>query len=336
MIKGTNLAGQSGYTLIELLLYVIILGSLLATASLYFATSTESRVKNQSINEVNQQGTLAMERITQTIRNADSITSPVTGATDDSLTLVVPTGAQSPTIFDLGGPGGGGGGPAILGYDQDGGTTSELNANTITATKFVASFSGTVTALHARVGPVGVSPNDRAQMAVYSGVTPTTLLANSVTKILTANSWNTFTITSFAITSGETYWLSYNTNALSSTDNNLRYHTGTTSQSRTVGQAYGSWPASWSGFTQNLEFSMYADVTTAATSGTILQVKEGAPAAVYLTNDKVEISDLTFKNLTRSGTPGVVQVSFTVSRTNPSNRNEYDYQKTFTSSAALR
>lgn len=163
---------QRGFTLIELLLYVSIVGSLLIAVSMFFATTADARVKNQSIAEVDQQGALLMGRITQTIRNANSITSPSAGATASSLTLVVPTAGLSPTIFDL--------------------------------------------------------------------------------------------------------------------------------------------------------------------NGTTSQVKEGAAAAVPLTNNKVQVSGLSFKNLSHSGTPGIIQVSFTVSRVNPAGRNEYDYQKTFTSSAALR
>ncbi|HKX73531.1 MAG TPA: type II secretion system protein [Candidatus Saccharimonadales bacterium] len=161
-----------GFTLIELLLYVTIVGTLLTAVTIFFATTTEARVKNQSIVEVDQQGTLVMNHMLQTIRNADSITAPAAGATAASLTLAVPTAGLSPTIFDL--------------------------------------------------------------------------------------------------------------------------------------------------------------------NGTTLQVKEGVAAAVALTNNKVQVSGLTFKNLTRASTPGIIQVSFTMSRINAGGRNEYDYQKTFVSSAALR
>jgi type II secretory pathway pseudopilin PulG len=163
---------QSGYTLIELLLYVSVVGSLLIALSMFFATAADARVKGQTISEVNQQGTAAMEYITQTIRNADSITAPAAAGSGASLTLAVPTVALSPTIFDL--------------------------------------------------------------------------------------------------------------------------------------------------------------------SGTVLEVKEGTAAYIALTTNDLQITNLTFKNLTRSGTAGVVQVSFTITRTNPNNKNEYDYQKTFVTSAALR
>ena len=162
---------QGGYTLIELLMYVVIISALLTSITFFFGLTIEARVKNQTIAEVNDQGASTMDYITQTIRNADSITTPTAGNNSSSLTLVVPTGSLSPTIFNL--------------------------------------------------------------------------------------------------------------------------------------------------------------------SGTTLQVKEGAANAVALTSNDVQVSSLTFRNLTRSGTPGHVQVSFTLSHINPSGRNEYDYQKTFTSSAEV-
>jgi type II secretory pathway pseudopilin PulG len=165
---------QQGYTLIELLLYVAIVGALLTTVVFFFGTVTASRVKNQAIIEVNDQGTAVMDYLTQTIRNATAVTTPTTGLSASSLTLTVPTGSLSPTVFSL------------------------------------------------------------------TGSAPTTI-----------------------------------------------------------------------------------------------QVKEGAGAQVSLTNDDVQISGLTFKNLSRASTPGVVQVSFVIGRVNPSNVNEFDYQKTFTATAEV-
>lgn len=161
-----------GFTLIELLLYVAIVGSLLIAVSLFMALCLDARVKNQTISEVDQQGNLVMEQITQTIRNASGITSPAAGSSASSLTVTVPTPSFSPTVFSL-----------------------------------------------------------------ASGV---------------------------------------------------------------------------------------------------LQIKEGTGATVSLTNSKVQVTGLTFTNLSASGTNGIVRVSFTLSRVNPNNRNEYDYQKTFITSASLR
>ena len=319
---------QQGYTLIELLLYVAIMGALLTTVTFFFGTVISARVKDQTVLEVNDQGTALMSYITQTIRNATSISIPTIGTSGPSLTLVVPTGSLSPTIFDLSG--------TTLGFKTDGGTNDTGDSNTMNATKFVASSTGTVSTLYALIGPtVAASPNNQAQMAIYSGTSsPTTLLASSASTIITANSRIAFSISPVSITSGQTYWLAYNTNGLSAADNNVRVHTGTTNQAMFLVRTFGTWPASWSGTGENLEATVYAMIDAAVTPGTI-QVKEGAGGLISLTNNKVQVSGLTFKNLSRAATPGVIQISFVISRVNPNNQNEYDYQKSFTATAEV-
>lgn len=327
------LLAQKGFTLIELLLYVAIVGILLLSAVGFFALSTEARVKNQAISEVNQQGVAAMDNILQSIRNATAVTAPALGATGSSLTLTVPTAALSPTIFDLGNAG------TVMGYSSDGGSTDINNSNFINATKFTASASGTISVLYAMVGPVvAASPNNKSQMAIYSGTAsaPTTLLASSGDTALTPNAWNAFGIAPVNVVSGQVYWLGYNTNGTASTHNDLRYHTGTTNQSVYIAQTYNGWPSSWTGGTMaSVENSMYAPIASASGTST-LQIKEGTGAALPLTNDKVQITGLTIENLGRAGTNGVVQVSFTASRKNPTGRNEYNYRKVFTGSAEVQ
>jgi prepilin-type N-terminal cleavage/methylation domain-containing protein len=163
---------QTGYTLIELLLYMAIVGILLSAVSAFFGVTADARIKNQSVNEVNSQGTYALDYMAQTIRNASSITSPAAAGTDTQLTLVVPTSSLSPTVFNL--------------------------------------------------------------------------------------------------------------------------------------------------------------------SSGVLQVKEGTAAAVALTSSRVQVTSMTIKNLTRSGTTGCVQISLTIARVNANNRNEYDYTRTFTTTATVR
>ncbi len=170
--KTHALSAHLGYTLIELILYMSILGSLLTGVTLYFGTSTDARVKSQSVVEVNQQGSLVIDAITQSIRNANSITSPAAGSSAASLTLAMPAGTDNPMVIDA--------------------------------------------------------------------------------------------------------------------------------------------PSS------------------------VLRISRGGGSAVNVTNSLVQISSLSFTNLSRSGTSGVVRVSFIISRVNPSNKNEYDFQKTFYASAALR
>lgn len=71
-------------------------------------------------------------------------------------------------------------------------------------------------------------------------------------------------------------------------------------------------------------------------SGSTLRITEGVTAAVNLTSNRVIVSNLSFQNLSRLSTPGVVQIKFTLTHVNPSNRGEYIYSKNFTSTASLR
>jgi Tfp pilus assembly protein PilW len=91
-----------GLTLIELLIYISITGILMATISSFFYMMYDARVKNQTINEVEQQGIQVMQLVTQTIRNADGIISPAQSASNASLMLDV-AGSSYNTAFDLGG-----------------------------------------------------------------------------------------------------------------------------------------------------------------------------------------------------------------------------------------
>ncbi len=71
------------------------------------------------------------------------------------------------------------------------------------------------------------------------------------------------------------------------------------------------------------------------TSGA-MQITEGGGGAVLLTNPNVTMSNLTFSNLSRANTPGVVRIQFTLTYNNTVGRNEYNYARVFTSSASLR
>lgn len=165
---------SKGFTLLELLVYVTITGGLLVAVSMFFNTVIESRIKAQSIMEVEQQGALVMDYIGGVVRGADSITSPAAGGTGvNTITLAMPASSTVATV------------------------------------------------------------------------------------VIEKN-------------------------------------------------------------------------------GTVVQVREDAGAAIPLTNSKVEVDSLTMRNLTRSGTPGIVQISLVLSRVNTTGRNEYDYTQTFTTSVTLK
>lgn len=71
-------------------------------------------------------------------------------------------------------------------------------------------------------------------------------------------------------------------------------------------------------------------------SGGVIRIKEGVNPEIALTNNRVIVSNLLFRNISRSGTDGNVRVSFTITHMNPGGRNEYDYSKNFFISASLR
>lgn len=60
-----------------------------------------------------------------------------------------------------------------------------------------------------------------------------------------------------------------------------------------------------------------------------LKIQQGAARPVNLTSGSVEVSNLQFKNISATGTPGTIFVSFTLSFKNPTGLKEYNVTKTF-------
>lgn len=71
-------------------------------------------------------------------------------------------------------------------------------------------------------------------------------------------------------------------------------------------------------------------------SGGTLRVTEGGGMPLALTSPRTTVSNLSFYNLSRENTPGVVRIEFTLTHVNPSGRGEYEYSSTFHGSASLR
>ncbi|TSC82069.1 MAG: Uncharacterized protein G01um101420_599 [Parcubacteria group bacterium Gr01-1014_20] len=74
---------------------------MLTLISIFIAATLESRVKSQTIAEVEQGGAQALDIITQVVRNAVSINSPATSTTGGTLSLGVVDPLKNPTVFDL-------------------------------------------------------------------------------------------------------------------------------------------------------------------------------------------------------------------------------------------
>ncbi len=67
-----------------------------------------------------------------------------------------------------------------------------------------------------------------------------------------------------------------------------------------------------------------------------LRRTSGTASPVPLTSSGLQLTNLQFSNVSLPQTKGVIRVQFTLSRLNPSGRNEYDYTQTFYGSATLR
>ena len=89
-----------GISLIELLLYITVLSAVLLMLAMFLSFLVSSRIKNQSIADVNQQGLQVMQLVTQTIRNAKTIDFPGIGATSSSLSMTMHDPFLSPTVFE--------------------------------------------------------------------------------------------------------------------------------------------------------------------------------------------------------------------------------------------
>ena len=85
---------KKAFTLIELLLYVSIIGSVILAMSVFFSVLQRQRVRSQVISEVENQLLAPMQIMTQMARNAQAIVSPGVGISSGSATL-------DSTIFSL-------------------------------------------------------------------------------------------------------------------------------------------------------------------------------------------------------------------------------------------
>jgi hypothetical protein len=152
---------------------------------------------------------------------------------------------------------------STFGTTTVGANTDSGNSNNVTCNRYASSSSGKLSSLSVRVG--NIDSAKAYSLAIYansSSNTPTTLLG-SATGTLTANTWNTLTISSApSITAGTNYWLCYNSSSTKSAYNNMRYASGSTPAIYKA-QKYGTWPSTFGtvGASWNSAYSIYATVT---------------------------------------------------------------------------
>ena len=91
------------YTLIEVLVYVGLTSSLMIVIVSLVTFLLQNRVKSQTINEVESQGTILMQQLSKIIANARGIDMPVSGTSSNSLTLDVYNSSNDPTVISVNG-----------------------------------------------------------------------------------------------------------------------------------------------------------------------------------------------------------------------------------------
>lgn len=71
-------------------------------------------------------------------------------------------------------------------------------------------------------------------------------------------------------------------------------------------------------------------------SSSTVRREEGSGGTIAFTSGNVVVSDLSFSNVSYAGTPGTVRIEMTIALENPENRQEYEFEKTFYTSATVR
>lgn len=91
---------RTGFTLVEVLLYIGIFTVIISAIVGLLILATAQRVKNQVIADVNYQGEAVMASLTTAVHGAGSVTAPALGAASPSLTLAMPNPTVNPTVYD--------------------------------------------------------------------------------------------------------------------------------------------------------------------------------------------------------------------------------------------
>ncbi len=91
---------NKGFTLLEILLYIALAALLFSAIAFLFISSMRVSERTRTINEVEWQGTEAMQIILAEVRSASGINSPATGTTAALLSLSSASSTKNPIIID--------------------------------------------------------------------------------------------------------------------------------------------------------------------------------------------------------------------------------------------
>ena len=93
---------KTGFTLIELLIYITILGLVLIVITGFFWNIALGYVKENSYQELQQNGRFVLAKISQEIRRAKNVTNPGIGLSSNFLSLEMPDSNQLIFLVDNG------------------------------------------------------------------------------------------------------------------------------------------------------------------------------------------------------------------------------------------
>ena len=94
---------MKGFTLIEFLLYLGIFVIVLVLTGGFLWNIIFGDIKASAYQEVQQNGSFALTKITQEAKKAIAVNSPLPGTTSTSLFLAMASSTLDPTIFDVAG-----------------------------------------------------------------------------------------------------------------------------------------------------------------------------------------------------------------------------------------
>lgn len=90
-----------GFTLVEVMLYVVISTTILGVTIMFLQIILQSRIKNMVIQEVEGTGLMISEQINREILAASGVNSPAFASNASNLNLAYDEAVDDPTLFDL-------------------------------------------------------------------------------------------------------------------------------------------------------------------------------------------------------------------------------------------
>lgn len=127
---GSKSTDQRGFTLLELVIYIAVVGLVLVSATMFSFEFAASQAKSAALEEVNRNARFAVSRIAAEIREAADLNagSSVFGSNPGTLSLATATGATDPTVFTVTG--------GTLNIRQGAGPVLPLTSSKVDVTEF--------------------------------------------------------------------------------------------------------------------------------------------------------------------------------------------------------